>query len=77
MTARRTDREEAVLRAARQFARMKLHGAYVENGAIVRVCNNDRDHLYLPAFLRELQLESERLLVEMAIDEDVDGRRMG
>ncbi len=34
----RTQHEERVLRLARKYARMKLHGSYVENNMLHHVC---------------------------------------
>jgi len=68
----RTQHEERVLRAARKYARMKLHGTYIENDNVVHVAASDRA-MYAEAFAKELTFAAETLIAAMSIDE-VDGK---
>lgn len=65
----RTQAEDKVLRLARKYARMKLFSTYIEKNVTVTVCYADRDSLYAPHFLRELEDAAIGLLRAMSIDE--------
>jgi hypothetical protein len=67
----RTKCEEELLELARQYARMKLHGAHVENGQMVFHCTTDAEDQ--AKYLGEgLLRQAEKLILGMSVDE-VDG----
>jgi len=68
----RTQCEEELLKLARQYARMKLHGASVENDQMVLHCRSDSEDQakYLGESLLRL---AEQLLLGMSVDE-IDGK---
>ena len=69
----RTECEERVLLAARKYARMKLHRAYVDDGGNVCVCCHSDAENYAENLGEELLARSRDLLLSMSIDE-IDGK---
>ena len=65
----RTQYEELVLRDARRYARMKLHGVVIVDGIITYFSNPERE-VQTKYLLEVLERSAKKLLLVMAIDEE-------
>lgn len=73
MVSYRTDTEEWVLKAARQYARMKAFGIVIDvNGNITKVAHSERDAM-ADLYAKTLLERAQDLMVVMSLDASESG----
>jgi hypothetical protein len=73
MTDKLTITEQKILEYARQWARCKLLGVYVDNGILCR-CSLDDSDSHARGFMLMLESEAQLLIMEYCAEVDPDGK---